>query len=217
VFLAVLLWRRRPAAWRAGLLVPVGLLLVLTLLMTVLGWIVAAAPQVSGQVAQLAGELGLVLPPQPAGFAPGWAFSAVGALLPRILAARLASPWLALLLAVLLGAVTVLWIDHFGRREQREEGSALPFVLLLLFTGLLLVLGPEFVYLRDVFGQRLNTIFKFYYQAWVLFGVAALYGLGYLWQRARTAGAIAVLGYAALLLLALSFALAQASTPGRRP
>lgn len=207
LFVAVLLWRRRPSAWRAGLLFPAGLLLILTLLMVVLGWIIAAAPQAGGQVAQLAGELGLNLPPQPAGFAPGWAFSAIAALLPRILAVRLASPWLVLLLAVLLGAVTMLWIDRFSRRAGREDSpvSSLPFVLLLLFTGLLLVLGPEFVYLRDVFGQRLNTIFKFYYQAWVLFGVAALYGLGYLWQWARPAGAVAAFAYAALLLVALSF------------
>lgn len=207
LFVAVLLWRRRPNAWRAGLLVPLGLLLILTLLMIVLGWIIAAAPQAGGQVAQLAGELGLSLPPQPAGFAPGWAFSAIAALLPRILAARLASPWLVLLLAVLLGAVTMLWVGHFSRPAGREDSpvSSLPFVLLLLFTGLLLVLGPEFLYLRDVFGQRLNTIFKFYYQAWVLFGVAALYGLAYLWQRARVSGAVAAVTYAALLLVALTF------------
>ena len=207
LFVAVLLWRRRPAAWRAGLLLPAGLLLALTLLMVVLGWIIAAAPQAGGQVSQLAAELGINLPPQPPGFAPGWAFSAVAALLPRLLAARLTSPWLVLLLAVLLGAVTMLWVDQFGRRAGRDESpvSALPFALLLLFTGLLLVLGPEFVYLRDVFGQRLNTIFKFYYQAWLLFGVAALYALGYLWQRARAAGAVAALAYAALLLVALSF------------
>lgn len=207
LFVAVLLWRRRPVAWRAGVLVPAGLLLVLTLLIAVLGWIIAAAPQAGGQVVQLAGELGLYLSPRPSGFAPGWAFSAIAALLPRILAARLASPWLVLLLAGLIGAVTMLWVDHFARRAGREASpvSSLPFVLLLLFTGLLLVLGPEFVYLRDVFGQRLNTIFKFYYQAWLLFGVAALYGLSYLWQRARPAGAVATLAYAALLLVALSF------------
>ena len=35
----------------------------------------------------------------------------------------------------------------------------LPFVLLLIFTGALLTLGPEFVYLRDFFGTRLNTEF----------------------------------------------------------
>ncbi len=64
--------------------------------------------------------------------------------------------------------------------EQKESPPILPFALLLVLTAVLLTLGPEFVYLKDNFGQRLNTIFKFYYQAWVLFGITALYGLDYL-------------------------------------
>jgi len=49
------------------------------------------------------------------------------------------------------------------------------FVLILALIGLLLVFAPEFVYLRDNFGTRMNTVFKFYYQAWLLFGLAASY------------------------------------------
>jgi uncharacterized membrane protein len=47
--------------------------------------------------------------------------------------------------------------------------------LLLTLLGALLVFGPEFLFLRDLFGWRINTIFKFYYQAWLLWGVAAAY------------------------------------------
>ena len=36
-----------------------------------------------------------------------------------------------------------------------------------------MVLAPEFVYLKDNFGARMNTIFKFYYQAWMLWSLAA--------------------------------------------
>ena len=85
------------------------------------------------------------------------------------------------------------------------------FALLLVLTGLLLTLGPEFVYLRDNFGVRLNTTFKFYYQAWAMFGVAAVFGLEYLWStRGRSAAARAVAmiatgAYVALLAVALLF------------
>jgi uncharacterized membrane protein len=60
----------------------------------------------------------------------------------------------------------------------RSGGWAHPstgFALLLILTGALLTLGPEFVYLRDVFGQRLNTVFKFYYAAWILWALASAY------------------------------------------
>jgi uncharacterized membrane protein len=49
------------------------------------------------------------------------------------------------------------------------------FALVLIVTAALLTLGPEFVYLRDVFTHRLNTVFKFYYAAWILFGIASAY------------------------------------------
>ncbi|HID24560.1 MAG TPA: NAD-dependent epimerase/dehydratase family protein, partial [Planctomycetaceae bacterium] len=49
--------------------------------------------------------------------------------------------------------------------------------LLLVLTGALLTLAVEFVYLRDVFGTRMNTVFKFYFQTWALWGIAGAYGL----------------------------------------
>ena len=36
---------------------------------------------------------------------------------------------------------------------------------------------PEFLYLKDNFGVRINTVFKFYYQAWALWSLAAAYGV----------------------------------------
>ncbi|HQH57619.1 MAG TPA: DUF2298 domain-containing protein [Anaerolineaceae bacterium] len=54
-------------------------------------------------------------------------------------------------------------------------GSADIFVILLVVLGSLLTLAPEFVYLRDQFGTRMNTIFKFYFQAWILWSAAGAY------------------------------------------
>ncbi|MBA4379994.1 MAG: hypothetical protein C0393_04800 [Anaerolinea sp.] len=59
------------------------------------------------------------------------------------------------------------------------------FVLLLILLGALLVLAPEFVYLRDQFGWRMNTIFKFYYQAWLMWSLAAAFGAAVMLQRLR--------------------------------
>jgi YYY domain-containing protein len=66
---------------------------------------------------------------------------------------------------------------------QHLELSLFPIILIL--TGALLTLGPEFVYLRDLFGTRMNTIFKFYYQAWTLWALAAAFAV---WLLATYAG-----------------------------
>lgn len=53
------------------------------------------------------------------------------------------------------------------------EGSpVVRWAFLLAAAGWGLVLVPELVYLRDVFENRMNTVFKFYYQAWQILGVA---------------------------------------------
>lgn len=54
------------------------------------------------------------------------------------------------------------------------------FALLLILLGLMLVIGPEFLFLRDLFGWRINTIFKFYFQVWLLWGIAAAYSVAVL-------------------------------------
>jgi len=59
--------------------------------------------------------------------------------------------------------------------EGKEDHGPAGFVLLMVVLGGLMVLAPEFVYLRDNFGTRMNTVFKFYYQAWMLWSLAAAF------------------------------------------
>jgi len=74
--------------------------------------------------------------------------------------------------------------------------------------GSLLVIFTEFFYLRDQFGSRMNTIFKFYYQAWIFWGIAAAFGTAILLKELRRFWGIAFrIGLALLLLAALTYPL----------
>jgi uncharacterized membrane protein len=59
-------------------------------------------------------------------------------------------------------------------------------VLAAITTALLLVFGAEFFFVTDVFGSRLNTVFKLYYQAWLLLGVSGAAGVWLVLDRLRT-------------------------------
>ncbi|MFZ5880673.1 MAG: DUF2298 domain-containing protein [Chloroflexota bacterium] len=89
-----------------------------------------------------------------------------------------------------------------------EPAQPAPFVVLLILLGLLLVLGPEFLFLQDQFGSRMNTIFKFYYQAWMLWSLSAAFGLAVMWRAGRwVARAGFRLFFALLLVVGLSYPL----------
>ena len=64
--------------------------------------------------------------------------------------------------------------------KAHPEDSSLPFAAFLLLLALAMVAGCEFIYFKDNYGaalQRMNTIFKFYHQAWPLAAVAvAVFG-----------------------------------------
>jgi len=82
-------------------------------------------------------------------------------------------PWLTLALSGLIAVYAVGLGGHGGPPLQESRLLA----RLLILAALCLTYATEFVYLRDLFEARMNTVFKVYYQAWVLFGIGALAAL----------------------------------------
>ncbi len=87
---------------------------------------------------------------------------------------------------ILLLGIVIILARVFPARAQAQAGgevaitwikypSASGFALLLIGMGLFLTVFPDFLYLKDNFGVRINTVFKFYYQAWALWSIAAAY------------------------------------------
>ncbi|MBC7236164.1 MAG: hypothetical protein H5T69_09995 [Chloroflexi bacterium] len=99
--------------------------------------------------------------------------------------------WTAALAFFWAGAALALLVWGTARREEEGRPWLPPssaLALLSVVVGLLLTGSVEFVFLRDTFGTRMNTVFKFYYQAWVLLGIAAAYGSYQVVERLRTGG-----------------------------
>ncbi len=96
---------------------------------------------------------------------------------------RLWNGWTALGMGILFALGCVLLLRQSRPRDDldRDQNPPWVFIAMLIIIGALLVLGPEYLYLRDQFGYRINTIFKFYFAAWILWGLAAAYALSEIW------------------------------------
>jgi YYY domain-containing protein len=164
----------------------------------------------------------------------------IGALLRRFALMRLQDPWMFLLLVVMIAGFALLFwyrlraAKEFGAlnspTESKKSGAhpeeekniplaanlSVLFVALLAVTALLLTLATEFVYLRDFFGTRMNTIFKFWYQAWVQMAIASAFGVWYVLQGRRQLGKyiwlvafLALFGMSLIYPIAASYSKAQ--------
>lgn len=88
-------------------------------------------------------------------------------------------------LAICLPALG-LCVSHFWRRERQADTGTVCAALLAV-TGFAILAGTQVVFLKDHLqggdAYRMNTLFKFYNQVWVLWGVAAAIALPRIFSR----------------------------------
>jgi YYY domain-containing protein len=177
----VSLSRTRRANWGLAILLAVGFTILLWVFSWTLGWVAfdrdpAFAPQylASQGITNTATFFNAALSRR---------FSYIGGLLSLLLI-------LIPTIAFLTGEQRSIPLDE----SQTSSGAGAPspsnnpastFIFLLIGLAGVLVLVPDFIYLHDQFGTRLNTIFKFYYQAWLLWSLAAAFGTAILLQKLR--------------------------------
>lgn len=168
-FLAVEAWRAgKRINWGMGFKIGFGFLVLLIATMLIFVVLAAISPPIQNMVIGFVESNG-----------------GAGVVVPQLLIKRLTHGITALVLT--LGVVFVVArLLPRGGEINGEDGQARQlityphatgFALLLVGFGLALTLIPEFIYLRDQFGARMNTVFKFYYQAWLLWGVASAYAV----------------------------------------
>lgn len=170
-YLAVEAWRGGNASrqnWRLAGKAVGAIFVGLSLLLLLLALIGAAMPLHLSPVSRILEVAG--------GLGPGLA---------QVLSRHIAYGWTTLIL--LLGLLLVmgrLFPPASTASDETVQNSpkitytpAGGFALLLIGMGLCLTLLPEFVYLRDNFGGRINTVFKFYYQTWTLWSIAVSYAV----------------------------------------
>ncbi len=126
-------------------------------------------------------------------------------------------------LALCLIPLGLLWLLLWRRSRHADAGTL--FVVILMITGLALLAGTQLIYLKDFLAggdaYRMNTVFKFFNQVWVLWGIAAAIALPRIWQGyilqkgARQLVGRLVWGAALTLLLVASFSYLIWGTPAR--
>jgi YYY domain-containing protein len=169
------LWREKVhGAWKSGTLLVIAFVLFLYLFSIALGFGLANSEQ--GQI--------IITSQGEATFAG----LLISALMHRL---RFGISLLTLIL-LLVGGLS--YLVGLSDKSDDNDGARhpVPFVLLMVLLGGVMVLLPEFIYLRDVFGTRMNTVFKFYYQAWMLWSLAAGFAAVVLLRQGRVIAKILV-------------------------
>ncbi len=86
--------------------------------------------------------------------------------------------WDVLPIATISG-LAILSVLHFARRPV---SNVLVFTTTLMALCLYMIYGVELLYINDLFGGRMNTVFKLYYQVWIVLALVGSFGLHF-WIR----------------------------------
>jgi len=100
-------------------------------------------------------------------------------------------------------------LAHRDATAQPERWHGMVPVMGLLAVAATLIMGAELFHVVDFFGgdlRRMNTVFKLYYQAWLLLSIVAGFALWYVtsrWNRRAFVGRVGLAAWVAVLALAI--------------
>ncbi len=83
-----------------------------------------------------------------------------------------------------LGLVFVVLLFVTLRKAHSGTTPASLFTLLITTLSVYMLFGAELFFVHDLFGNRMNTVFKFYYQVWIMMSAVAGYAAFY-WARSH--------------------------------
>lgn len=97
------------------------------------------------------------------------------------------APWIVVLAALAIGALVgfpllalaplACYLALAALHRAQDGNTADAFVLAACALGCAICFGTDILFIRDGFGSRTNSIFKFYYQVWLIWGVSAAYAV----------------------------------------
>ncbi|MDO5534494.1 MAG: DUF2298 domain-containing protein [Propionibacteriaceae bacterium] len=109
------------------------------------------------------------------------------------------APWQLVVMWGPIVLVTGAFAVWLVRRIRRDRALAVPdaAALVLVVAGLGLLAAPEVLFVKDIYiatNPRANTMFKFTFQAFIMLGLAAGYGVARVWGSVPRSRASTVLG-----------------------
>ena len=81
-----------------------------------------------------------------------------------------------------LAAISAVMIAVVLTRARRGADDGAHFVVMLGALAVYLLFAAELFFVHDLFSNRMNTVFKFYYQAWIVLSIVGGYG-AYIWWK----------------------------------